>query len=114
MVCPAEPPSERLRHRADFLRTYRAGRRYRSGELELVVAPNGRTWTRVGVAVEPSGKGRSVVRNRLRRLVRAVYRAHRTQVRVGYDLLLVVRGRALTFRQVEASWQQLGRRAGVL
>ena len=46
--------------------------------------------------------GHAVVRNRCRRRLREVYRLHQGQLRQGYDVILVARGRTAT-----ASWQEL-------
>lgn len=66
-------PNERLRRRADFLRCYRQGRR-RHGALALLYsAPNQLGHPRLGITASKK-VGAAVVRQRLKRWVREVYR----------------------------------------
>lgn len=65
--------AERLRRRGDFVRCYRKGRR-RHGALAILYAvPNGLEHARLGVTASRKVGG-AVVRNRLRRRVREIYR----------------------------------------
>lgn len=67
------PRPERLRRRADFLRCYREGRR-RHGELVVLhTLANGRQGPRLGLTVGRKVGG-AVVRNRVKRRVREIYR----------------------------------------
>lgn len=107
----------RLRRNADFQRVRQEGRSLANRWLVLNVAPNDLTQSRVGFAI---GKrlGGAVVRNRLKRRLREIVRAHRTagRLRPGYDLIIVGRSAAAT-----AEWAPLCRavddllqRAGLL
>ncbi len=65
--------ADRLRRRADFQRCYRAGRR-RRGELVLLYAhANQLAHPRLGITASRKVGG-AVVRNRLKRRVREIYR----------------------------------------
>jgi ribonuclease P protein component len=66
-------PQERLRRRADYLRCYRTGRR-RHGALAIVYsAPNQLGHPRLGITASRK-VGNAVVRQRLKRRIREVYR----------------------------------------
>ena len=66
-------PQERLRRRADYLRCYRTGRR-RHGALALVYfAPNQLGHPRLGITASRKVGG-AVVRQRLKRRIREIYR----------------------------------------
>jgi len=66
-------PQERLRQRADYLRCYRTGRR-RHGALAIVYsAPNQLGHPRLGITASRK-VGNSVVRQRLKRRIREIYR----------------------------------------
>lgn len=66
-------PQERLRRRADYLRCYRTGRR-RHGALALVYfVPNPLGHPRLGITASRKVGG-SVVRQRLKRRIREIYR----------------------------------------
>jgi ribonuclease P protein component len=66
-------PGERLRRRADFLRCYRAGRRHHGGLATLHFVPNPDGHPRLGITASRK-LGRAVVRQRLKRRVREIYR----------------------------------------
>ncbi len=61
---------ESLRRRSDFARVQRRGKR-RVGPLFVVLAADGQMGSRVGITVS-KGIGNAVVRNRLRRRVKAI------------------------------------------
>jgi len=82
----------RLRLRRDVRAVLRRGRRRRSDHLEVIA------WPRKGAAVEPRlalsvarSAGHAPARARLRRLVRAAFRALRSRWRPGLDLMVVAR-----------------------
>ncbi|HYU34686.1 MAG TPA: ribonuclease P protein component [Thermoanaerobaculia bacterium] len=65
--------AERLRRRADYLRCYRTGRR-RHGALAVVhFAPNQLGHSRLGITASRK-VGKAVVRQRLKRRIREIYR----------------------------------------
>jgi ribonuclease P protein component len=64
---------ERLRRRADFLRCYRRGRRRHSALAVLHFVPNRAGHPRLGITASRK-VGNSVVRHRLKRRVREIFR----------------------------------------
>jgi len=67
------PPEHRLRRRADYLRSYRTGRR-RHGPLAIVYfVPNQLGHPRIGITASRK-VGNAVVRHRIRRRIKEVYR----------------------------------------
>ncbi len=96
------PACRRLRRRREFLLVYDAGRKL-SGRLAVVfVRPASGTRTRLGVTVTRRA-GSAVVRNRLRRRVREVFRRS-AAVASGPPVDLVVN---LTPRAAEAPFDAL-------
>jgi ribonuclease P protein component len=66
-------PEERLRRRTDYLRCYRTGRR-RQGALAIVYfVPNQLGHPRLGITASRK-VGKAVVRQRLKRRIREIYR----------------------------------------
>lgn len=66
-------PEHKLRRRADYLRCYRTGRRVHGQWATLHVVPNQLEQPRLGITVSRK-VGRAVVRQRLKRRVREIYR----------------------------------------
>lgn len=66
-------PHERLRRRGDYLRCYRTGRRVHGPQATLHFAPNQLEHPRIGITASRK-VGRAVVRQRLKRRVREIYR----------------------------------------
>jgi len=66
-------PAERLRHRREFLSCYRQGRRRHGALLTLYVFPNALSHPRLGITASRKVGG-AVVRQRLKRRIKEVYR----------------------------------------
>ncbi len=84
-------PCERLRHRRDFERVYRLGRRVRLPYLTMVLAPNQKGLRRMGLSVSRRKVGKAVRRNRAKRLLREVFRRHKDLFPPGHDVVFIPR-----------------------
>jgi ribonuclease P protein component len=60
--------------------------------------------------------GKAVVRNRIRRLLREIVRAHRAEIAPGWQMVLIARWRApqATLEELEKDWLRLARRMNLL
>jgi ribonuclease P protein component len=67
------PSHERLRKRADYLRCYRTGRRRTGALVILYIAANSSGHPRMGITATRK-VGNSVVRHRLKRWIKEIYR----------------------------------------
>jgi ribonuclease P protein component len=74
--------------------------------LVMRYVPNGLDKTRVGVVTSKKTFHRAVERTRARRLMREAFRLERTQLKPGYDLVLIGR-RALVGAQCQAVREDL-------
>lgn len=108
----------RLRRRAEFLRVQDRGAKVTADCLLCLALPNGRAdgLTRLGVTVS-SKVGNSVVRNRVRRRLRELFRHKRSTLPPGLDVVFIARPSAadaemprLT-RAFERATQELQKRA---
>jgi ribonuclease P protein component len=60
--------------------------------------------------------GNAVVRNRIRRLLREIVRAHRAEISPGWQMVIIARWRApqATLAELENDWLRLARRMNLL
>jgi ribonuclease P protein component len=94
------PKALRLLTRREFLQVQEGGQKLPSDCLLALVKRNGRAYSRVGLTIS-SKVGIAVVRVRLRRQLRELFRKRRTQWPPGLDVVLVVRTSAAQASFVE-------------
>ena len=87
----------------EFRRIYSKGKSAVSPQLVIYCQRNRRGHSRLGVSVSTK-LGCAVVRNRVRRRIREIYRLNKAKMLPGYDLIVVARVRA-----VETDYQKLDR-----
>ena len=83
--------------------------------LVLYARPNRLKKNRVGIT---AGKklGKAVVRNRVRRRLREVYRLNEDKFQPGWDIVVVARSRCIhtSFEKLTAGYLSLAEKAGIL
>ena len=86
-----------------------------NGYLVLYARPNRTAGNRIGIT---AGKklGHAVVRNRVRRRLREIYRLHEDRFVPGWDIVVVARSRCVgaDFRKLTHAYLSLAEKAGVL
>ena len=92
-----------LKRNYEFRRVYHKGKSGVSSLLVVYARPNRGAGNRLGVTVSTK-LGKAVVRNRVRRRLREIYRLSQPELKQGYDVVLVARGRAAA-----ASYAELAR-----
>jgi len=100
--------SKSLKQNHLFRRLYRRGESTADRYLVLYFRRNGLAGNRLGITVSAK-LGHAVVRNRLRRRLREIYRLHETELPRGYDLVLVGRKAAVDadYHRLERSFLRL-------
>jgi ribonuclease P protein component len=97
---------ERLTAPADFRRCYRQGQRLRTSYFIVYAYRRGAGAVRLGLAV---GKaiGSAVVRNRVKRRLRELFRRHKASVPEGYDLFVRATPPSATasFAELKQAWR---------
>lgn len=98
-----------------FRRLYRRGDSAANRYLVVYCRKNGTQGNRIGLTVSAK-LGHAVVRNKLRRRLREIYRLHEHRFRRGYDVVVVARSRAMeaNYRQLERAYLTLAGRLGLL
>jgi ribonuclease P protein component len=93
------PKSARLRKRPEFLSLSRAGKKVHSHNFVVIAQRNGFGESRLGITV--SGKvGNAVARNRIKRLVREVFRRRRAELGAPVDVLVIAKQGAAAMERV--------------
>ena len=97
-----------------FRRLYAAGG-HGNKFLAMYVRKNRLGENRVGITVSKK-LGKAVVRNRVRRRLREVYRLHESRFLPGWDIVVVARRRAITadFSDLTKAYLALARKSGIL
>jgi ribonuclease P protein component len=83
-------PFERIRKKSDFSGLYRNGRRFRGRHFTLVYRRNGLDFSRLAVVVSRK-VGPAVVRNRIKRRFRELFRRNKGLLAEPLDLIVVAR-----------------------
>lgn len=104
-----------LKSNRDFQRLYHKGKSAVAPCLVVYARKNRLGQNRLGITASTK-LGHAVVRNKLRRRIREAYRLHEEQFRVGFDLIVVARGRAVTsaYRYLERDLLRCGKKLSLL
>jgi ribonuclease P protein component len=99
---------QRLTNAADFTRCYRHGKRLRTRYFTVYAYQCGKNVPRLGLAV---GKavGIAVVRNRVKRWLRELFRRHKILIPRGYDLFVRAgpASAAASYAVLEVAWNEV-------
>ena len=111
------PKEERLVKTKDFTRVYKGGSFLKKGGVTLYYLPNGLEKNRIGFSMRTKFIKLATRRNRIRRLLREVYRRTNKILKKGYDITLVVKNdfaATVAYRDVEEIFLKLAKNAGLL
>ena len=97
-----------------FRRLYHTGATA-NGYLVLYARPNRLNTNRIGITVSKK-LGHAVVRNRVRRRLREIYRIHEEQFTPGWDIVVVARSSCVgaDFGALTKAYLELAKKAGLL
>ncbi len=104
-----------IKQNYEFRRLYSKGKSCANAYLVVYCRKNRAGRSRIGYTVS-NKVGHAVVRNRIRRRLREIYRLHERQIARGYDLVVVSRVRACTadYHQLEAAFLSACAQLGLL
>lgn len=96
--------SESLKKNKDFQIVYKNGTSFANRYLVMYVRKNGTEYNRLGISVSKK-VGNSVVRHRITRLIREVYRLWEDTFNSGLDVVVIARvsAKGISYHQVESS-----------
>ena len=106
---------ERIKKSSHFRFVYSRGKSLVDENIVVYLTRNGKSFNRIGISVSKK-VGKSVVRNRVRRLIRESYRVNRNIFKTGYDIVFVARVRASrsSYKNISASVIKLLGKGGLV
>ena len=102
--------TESLKSNRDFQVVYKNGKSFANKYLVMYVLENGTDKSRLGISVSKK-VGNSVVRHRVKRLIKESYRLHENIFNSGLDIVIVGRksAAAVGYKEVENALLHLGK-----
>jgi ribonuclease P protein component len=100
--CRSYPKAARLRRRAEFLSVQREGWRRHTRHLVVVHGPAPGPVSRFGVTVS-TRVGGAVVRNRVKRVLREIFRSYRARLTPPMDVVVIAKPGADTLTYARAA-----------
>lgn len=94
--------TNRLSKQKDFEKIFRQGKEYRVDGLTIKSLARQQSFSRFGLVISTKVAKKAVARNRLRRQIRAILRAHLTDIKPGFDVVLIAKPSLL-----DLSYQEL-------
>lgn len=103
-----------LKDNRDFRRLYSRGKYAACSTLVLYWRPAPREGNRLGITVSTK-LGHAVVRNKIRRRIREIYRLHEEELRRGMDLVVVARSRApqVDYWKLDRDFVKMAKKLGI-
>ena len=107
--------SHSMKENSLFRRLYARGKSAANSYLVIYCRKNGGTENRIGYTVSKK-LGHAVVRNRVRRRLREIYRLHEAEFLPGRDIVVVARSRAVgaPYAKLERAFLSLGEKLELL
>lgn len=104
-----------LRSNMEFRRVYSKGKNYWNRNLVLYISKNDLGYNRVGYSITKK-IGNSVVRNRIRRRMKEIYRLNFQGLKGNYDLILIPKRNVvdLSYKDLESAMFHILRLAGII
>ena len=104
-----------IKKNTEFRDIYDTGKPRANKYLVMYVRNNGLDHSRIGISVSKK-IGNSVVRHRMARVLREIFRLHKSDIEQGHDLVVVVRASAVgqPFQVIEKSYLHLLQLHGLL
>lgn len=111
---PGWSKDNRLRHNREYRAVYRVGKSVANKDMILYFARGKSDNTRAGFSVSKK-IGKSVVRNRTRRLMKEAFRLHIRDIQPGYDLVFVARvgSKHMAYAIIEQAMLDVLKKAGL-
>ncbi|MCL2562864.1 MAG: ribonuclease P protein component [Oscillospiraceae bacterium] len=103
-----------IKQNYEFRRVYNAGKSAATGLIVVYCRRGLRGRSRLGLTVGTK-VGKAVVRNKVRRRLKEIYRLHEAEMRRGFDVVIVarVKSQVATYQQLEKDFLRLADKLGL-
>lgn len=108
--------SERLLKTKDFHSVYRKGRSFKKDRMVLCCRPNNLPYSRIGFSISSRIIKLAYRRNKLRRILKESFRLHKSCIKSGFDMVIVVKAdndSPIIYKTIEDNFFGLLRKAGL-
>lgn len=105
----------RLRSNEEFRKIYKNGKNYWNRNLVMYIKKNGLDHSRIGYTVTKK-IGNSVVRNRIRRRMKEIFRKNFDKIKEEYDIILIPKKNVIDidYQQLESAMLHIFKLANIL
>ena len=103
-----------LRKNEDFKKVYSTGKNYWNRNLILYILKNDEDYNRVGYSITKK-IGNSVVRNKVRRRMKEIYRLNVDKLETGYDLIIIPKKNVvdISYKELESAMLHILKLSGI-
>jgi ribonuclease P protein component len=94
----------RLRKNLEFKKVYSGGKNYWNRNLTLYKKKNNLEETRFGITITKK-VGKAVIRNKIRRRIKEIYRKNLYRIKSGYDLIFIPKQNVvdISYKELESA-----------
>lgn len=92
----------------DFKKAYDKGKSFGNRNLILYIRKNNLDYSRIGITISTK-TGNAVVRNKIRRRMKEIYRKKESNIKEGYDLIFIIRRNVpdISFKDLESAFNHI-------
>ena len=104
-----------LKSSREFSQVYNHKESLANKYLVMYIQPNDQVYSRIGISVSKK-VGNSVVRHRIKRLIKESYRLNIDKIASGYDIIVIARysAKGKTFSEIESALLHLCQRFNIV
>ncbi|WP_446898167.1 ribonuclease P protein component [Clostridium sp. LBM24168] len=104
----------RLKKNAEFRIVYKRGKSFSNNLLVLYIYKNKKGFNKLGISVSKK-VGKSVIRNRIKRLIKEIVRLDCDNLKMGYNFVFIAKNASndKSYTDIESSVKYLIRKAGL-
>jgi len=109
--------SERLKRKTLFNNLFKKGRYFNNTDFSLRLLSNNLNILRLGISIQKDAFPKAIQRNRIKRLIREVFRKNKQDLNKGYDILIRPKKPDLInsrYKEIEKGLMDLFKTTGVL